>query len=1009
MPQVREEPDAQADADDRLIESFLAGGVEFGGDSSKSFLTNIDDRNLDPGEKADDAVDYGDISDDELPEEEPGSGAGSLHGADELPDLEAAGLDQLLGEDQGDGLDDLFGDSLENNLEHGDHSASNTLDGLAWNETQTGEPTFDDPAFGQPTFDGSTFDGIVLAPNAAEEPVFQAPDYQPGGDEPMDDITRQQMELFASHARRYYANGDLVIPTAPGTQEEVFELAFPTFEKDGIPHWQKLLPVRPSSFKGYKPLRPPKPVQPTKVNLELEQDQERSFKLNLSSAYKRKRDEEGHPGIVVISNAEAGENGEEEDSELEALDDGELIGNVNVHDIRLFCEDWNLSDGSLSESDISPSDNHVGEFSKGLLDPPTKRPRIMEGGGKSLPTLSEEFPSWDDPESLAAKHARRLHLDLNDPYLLIETQPQQSARLKRPGQDVLRDGSGSTKRTMVRRYNFSNDDAYDLLKENHSNKVRSTLGSVNIDHALPAVKLQYPFYKVSLTPKEARSFHRPTFPFPGLVKFDQLARVKSKSLKGLDARTMFRQSKDLSMADNSHMVLVEYSEECPVMLSNFGMGSKLINYYRRKDEADHNRPKRDLGETQVLLPQDKSPFSIFGNVEPGAIIPTFHNVMYRAPVFHHQPKPTDFLCIRSSNNSGSRWYLRNLDNLLLSGQQFPSMEVPGPHARKVTEAAKRRLRMISFRIFRKNRDRRARPPWLSNEMIKHHLPGSDIAQNRSKMREFMQYDKHTSSWMPKPGEVVPDEAAMEDWIKPEEICVLDSMQVGVRHLQDVGYSKEGGEVDLDDDDDKEAQGIDQQLAPWQTTKNFIHACQGKAMLELHGDGDPSRRGEAFSFIKTSMKGGFRAIGESIEDRLDAKRTKELGGHSYNVARQQQAYEDAIKRIWNAQALSLQSTLELSDAEPDVDDEEDKYPPHPKRSAARTPRTEVGTPSLLHSRRDDETGSQYSKLSHTSQLGKSMKITRTLKNGARTEEVIHDAKVISAYMRRRRAQEERAAK
>jgi transcription initiation factor TFIID subunit 1, fungi type len=176
------------------------------------------------------------------------------------------------------------------------------------------------------------------------------------------------------------------------------------------------------------------------------------------------------------------------------------------------------------------------------------------------------------------------------------------------------------------------------------------------------------------------------------------------------------------------------------------------------------------------------------------------------------------------------------------------------------------------------------------------------------------------------------------------------------------------------------------------------------MLELHGDGDPSGRGEAFSFIKTSMKGGFKAIGESIEDRLDAKRTKELGGHSYNVAKQQQAYEDAIKRIWTAQTLSLESTVEQSDVEPDLDEEDEKYPPDSKRSVARTPRTEVGTPSILHSRRDDETGSQYSKLSNNSQLGKSVKITRILANGTKQEEVIHDSKVISAYMRRRRVKE-----
>jgi len=80
----------------------------------------------------------------------------------------------------------------------------------------------------------------------------------------------------------------------------------------------------------------------------------------------------------------------------------------------------------------------------------------------------------------------------------------------------------------------------------------------------------------------------------------------------------------------------------------------------------------------------------------------------------------------------------------------------------------------------------------------------------------------------------------------------------------------------------------------------------------------------------------------------------------------------------------------------------------KSGIGRTPRSDAGTPSILHGRRDDETGSQLSKLSHSSQYGKSVKITYVIpnKNGKDTvqEKVIHDPKVISAYMRRRRAKE-----
>lgn len=47
--------------------------------------------------------------------------------------------------------------------------------------------------------------------------------------------------------------------------------------------------------------------------------------------------------------------------------------------------------------------------------------------------------------------------------------------------------------SLSRRYNISNDDAYDLLKENHQSKVRSTLGNMAVDHSVPAINLQWPF------------------------------------------------------------------------------------------------------------------------------------------------------------------------------------------------------------------------------------------------------------------------------------------------------------------------------------------------------------------------------------------------------------------------------------------------------------------------------------------------------------------------------------
>ena len=133
-------------------------------------------------------------------------------------------------------------------------------------------------------------------------------------------------------------------------------------------------------------------------------------------------------------------------------------------------------------------------------------------------------------------------------------------------------------------------------------------------------------------------------------------------------------------------------------------------------------------------------------------------------------------------------------------------------------------------------------------------------------QEFMEYHRrgpHQGFWRLKPSWAVPTDVEMLKMVGPEQVVLTESMQVGQRHLQDAGYSQaadvaEGDESNL---------SVEQQLAPWITTKNFLFATQAKAMLRLHGEGDPSGRGEAFSFIRISMKDIFVKAGEDYEQKM----------------------------------------------------------------------------------------------------------------------------------------------
>ncbi|KAL8993783.1 MAG: hypothetical protein Q9169_006088 [Polycauliona sp. 2 TL-2023] len=995
MPHATSAVDIQDVQDDLLIQQVLDP-------ENTSFDVT---RELEPGDKADDAVDYGDLSDDDLADDEELSKSNQYamrqdDPVDEIPNGSTQeNMQQLTGSDDGlpDNFDDLFGELPQSPTDRG--------------------PILDDQSDRSPQAHERPF---VPAQNADDRdeyhqrPLFQSPnDWQmvENDEPPLQALDAQAMskdEKMQQYLISLSTQGNGTQDSLPGlvdNQAPSRDLAslWPKFERDSVPRFMDLLPLKRSYYVGKTPLKQPRPVHPTKLNLDIAVDQEKQFRLS-SGTSRRFEDEECH-GIIKVLPPKVSEQEGANDSPLHSESDDGPVGGVTWQDLQIICEDWDsqsligssVAGSTASHDDLSPQldkNGHPDFANEDLWElPVAKRRKTDHGYGRLLRTHQFSLPALHDPSITTSKIAQSVTLNLNDQKLLVEnTRTVDGARQStRP--------DPKTKISLSQRYNISNDEAYDLLKENHQSKIRSNLGNPQIEHSLPAVRLQWPYYKTSLEKQEARSFHRPVMSFHKNEKilFSKPRFVKRKHLKGKDTHSLFGTTQELSLGDNSSVLLLEYSEEFPTIMSNFGMGSRIINYYRRKSPEDSSRPKLEIGETNLLMPQDKSPFSMFGHIDPGEISPALYNGMYKAPLFTQQPKNNDFVVVRNTTGvHGPYWYIRTIEHIRVVGQEFPSVDVPGPHSRKVTTAAKNRLKMISYRLLRRSKTHKIKV----SAVTKHFADSTDM-QNRQKMKEFMQFDKTGKEWEMRAGEAIPDEESIRTMVKPEDVCLLESMQVGQQHLQDAGFGK--GDDDAEGDAANQGRVTEQLLAPWFTTRNFQNAVQGKAMLELHGEGDPSGRGEAFSFIKTSMKGGFKAMGESVEDRLDAKKMKELGGHSYNVARQQKSYEESIRRIWESQKQSLSSTQEHSDAEKDegdVDDEEE--PPN----EVRTPRSEAQTPASFR-RKDDDTMSQFSKMSSSSQAGRVLKITRKIPigNGAFDEksETVRDARIIRQYQRRKKAQ------
>lgn len=959
---AHEAHDAQRDQDDAAIQRLLSATADVGGDTGLLDLN----RPLELGEKADDAEDYEDISDDDLPEEEDATSWKAADGPGLTDDGGTSNdTDDLFGEGRDsspfDGLDGHDGVRIQN---HHDQHSPHADDSL---------PTL--------SLDTSlSFRDINFDPD---------PKLSEGG------------------------NQDLSIPAPAESVADLLKQSWPTFEKGKTINWNDLLPPKKAHYIPKKPLKVPKPVNPTKISLDLAQDQEKSFRLSGSaSSNKQQRvNEAWAKGLVPIIEELHEERSSDEEFDWATPPPEEEIGGVTWTDLQLICDDWEskidtfdalLSGVTETAEDKAPEEaafDEDDEWFRELGVNPQKKQKVTNVEADVFSAPSFATPSFDDFEKATSRIAKRVFLDLNDPHLLVDVHDvNPAAKRQRLGGNFQRGGTGSLSKSLTQRFNISNDEAYDALKENHQSKVRAVIGNVTIEHSLPAVKLQWPYYRVKLYTQEARAYHRPSLKFNKflnhIIYFSKPAHRKRKHMKGLSTQDIFHESKDLSLADNSNAMLLEYSEEHPTVLSNFGMGNKVINYYRRKDVDDSSRPKLDVGETNVLLPEDRSPFSQFGSVDPGETVPTLHNAMYRAPIFKHEPKQTDFLVIRNTTGvGGSSWHIRNIDYIYAVGQQLPAVEIPGPNSRKVTNAAKNRMKMIAFRKIRHNPNHSVR----IDEITAHIADSSDM-QNRQKLKEFIKYYKEEKVWRVKPGENIPDEATVRSWVKPEDVCTIDAMQVGSRHLEDAGYGK--SDQFEEDEEEHEGDSLEQRLAPWKTSKNFIDASNGKAMLELHGEGDPSGCGLAFSFIKTSMKGGFldsiQGPAATSADAI-ARERKANGGHKYNVDKQNLLYSKAIREIWNRQKESLSETTEHNE-----NDIESDHPNGVEDSfgVAATPHS-APTPAVF-----DDSASQISRFSVGNEQGRSMRIVRRVKNrfGQVEEipEVVRDHRVWREYLKRRHA-------
>ena len=239
---------------------------------------------------------------------------------------------------------------------------------------------------------------------------------------------------------------------------------------------------------------------------------------------------------------------------------------------------------------------------------------------------------------------------------------------------------------------------------------------------------------LDLSETELKNFHRPRLSKtikskPWHVK-EAVGSTRSSdpSTRGVGKIYAESDKLDLSLI-NGDFLLLEYVEEIPPIILNFGMVSSIINFYRTSDDRDNEEKKqrsklnaalklglnentltdriprhvrllinqRDVkqsgvinsttfgnivnGELKVLsTSDDRIPF--LADIKEGQLQQCLLNNMFNAPIFAHPPKSCDFLLICTSgfinkiNTKNINWIIKEIPKIFVVGQTEPQMEVP---------------------------------------------------------------------------------------------------------------------------------------------------------------------------------------------------------------------------------------------------------------------------------------------------------------------------------------------
>lgn len=333
----------------------------------------------------------------------------------------------------------------------------------------------------------------------------------------------------------------------------------------------------------------------------------------------------------------------------------------------------------------------------------------------------------------------------------------------------------------------------------------------------------------------------------------------------------FQRKRELLTAEKGHVMLVEYLEEFPLLMSNNGMGARLTTFYRKTSANDvgalrlKEKGHGPLGPGHVVAlgVDDDPPF--LGKLDPGQHIMSFETNMYRSPLHPYKPPKNLFMLIRSSQG---KWMIRGVDSTFLAGQEEPHLAVFAPGSQKEDAYGEKRMQVYCYRDFRRRMKNEACPSVRIAEMRKL-FPKQSETLIRKRLKhccDFQRGGDNVGLWSLKADFQIPDEETLRQLMPPEQVCCFEAMRAGqerlvkanIKHLLHMDNRVKLALEQLSDDPmvKKAAKALETELlmTPWSLSGSFVDAIRGgRGMLQIKGRGDPTGRGHGINYLKAPGK------------------------------------------------------------------------------------------------------------------------------------------------------------